>query len=163
MYNMSGATITRAIKYSLVGLNALIFISGLVMLIAGSIVQGQINSQNLARTIGGYSLSAGSIICIIFGILVLIVSVFGMYSTIKDQHRFLILYGSFMTIVFLFQFITGVVGLSVRNSSKFNDYVSDTFKSEFVLNSTQPEERDVYQQRFKCCGWQSPKDYLNGI
>jgi len=151
----------RLIKYTLLITNAIIFISGLIMLIAGSVVQGQINSQNLSRTIGGYSTQAGSIICIIFGIVVMILSAFGLFATMKDQHRFLILFSSIMALVFLIQFVTGVIGLGVKNSAKFEGYVSDVFSSEFKFDEAQPvdNERDFFQQKFTCCGWNGPDDY----
>jgi hypothetical protein len=133
------------------------------MLIAGSVVQSQINSQKLARTIGGYSTTAGSVICIIFGIAVLLFGVFGLYSAIKDHHRFLTLYSIVMFVVFIIQFITGVVGLSVKNSSKFPTYVQNVFQSEFTLDTTAKVERDFYQKHFECCGWNGPIDYtVNG-
>lgn len=158
---MSGASSTKAIKYSLIVINVIIFISGLVMLIGGSVVQGQINSQNLSRTIGGYSTQAGSIICIIFGLFVLMFSVLGLYATIKDHYRFLFIYTGFMSFIFVIQFITGVVGLSVKNSSKFNDYVSQVLKDDFKANitETRAQERDEFQRVFECCGWQKYDDY----
>ncbi len=151
----------RLIKYTLLITNVIIFISGLIMLIAGSVVQGQINSQNLSRTIGGYSTQAGSIICIIFGIVVMIISALGLYAAMKDQHRFLILFSSIMALVFLIQFVTGVVGLGVKNSSKFEGYVSDVFSFEFKFDNKEPinTERDFFQKTFTCCGWNGPDDY----
>lgn len=50
---------TKIIKYSLVLTDVIIIVSGVIMLIAGSVVQSQINSQKLSRTIGGYSTPAG--------------------------------------------------------------------------------------------------------
>lgn len=49
----------KAAKYSLLVLNVIVCLSGLVMLITGSVVQGEINTQKMSRTIGGYSTSAG--------------------------------------------------------------------------------------------------------
>ena len=84
---MSG--VTKVVKYSLLTLNVLIFCSGLIMLIAGSIVQHKINRESLSRTIGGYSTQSGSIICILFGIFIVLLAVLGIYSTVKDHFRFL--------------------------------------------------------------------------
>lgn len=102
----------------------------------------------------------GSVVCIIFGILTLLVSIFGLYSTAKDQRRFLFVYGLFLSILFLIQFITGVAGLGTKNSSKFNSLVEGIFEKEFTLNTTHPSERDFYQSHFKCCGWKSLNDYM---
>ena len=66
-----------------------------------------------------------------------------------------------MSIIFLIQLITGIIGLSVRNSANFNTYVENVFKHEFVMDSTTPGERDFYQRNFACCGWQSLSDYMN--
>lgn len=52
----------KATKYALLGLNAIVCLSGLVMLITGSVVQGEINANKMSRTIGGYSTSAGLIL-----------------------------------------------------------------------------------------------------
>ena len=105
----------------------------------------------------------GSIICIILGIAVLLFGLFGLFAAIKDHHRFLVLYSILMFTVFIIQFIPGVVGLSVKNSSKFGNYVSNVFQSEFVVNSTAEVERDFYQQYFRCCGWVSFSDYNKTI
>lgn len=51
----------KAAKYSLLLLNVIVCLSGLVMLITGSVVQGEINYNKMSRTIGGYSTSAGDL------------------------------------------------------------------------------------------------------
>lgn len=160
---MNTAKCTRGVKLTLIATDVIICLSGLIMLIAGSVVQGQINTQKLARTIGGYSTTSGTVICIIFGIAVLLFGMFGLYAAVKDHHRFLVIYSVIMTVVFIVQFITGVVGLSVKNSSNFATYVDNTFSSEFVVNSTASTERDFYQQHFGCCGWINSTDYMVGI
>jgi len=66
-----------------------------------------------------------------------------------------------MSLIFLIQIITGITGLSVRNSANFNTYIENVFRHEFTGNSTTPNERDFYQKNFECCGWQSLKDYDN--
>ena len=58
---MNGAKFTRVLKFALIGTDVIICLSGLIMLIAGSVVQGQINTQKLARTIGGYSTTSGNL------------------------------------------------------------------------------------------------------
>lgn len=156
---MAGPGTTKAIKYSLIFINIIVFLSGLIMLIGGSVVQGQIKSQNLSRNIGGYSTEAGAIICIIFGIFILLLSLFGLYATIKDHHRFLFLYSGVMSLIFVIQFITGIVGLSVKHSDKFDDEIKEEFKNDFKLDTTKTLERDAIQHYFKCCGWGSFRDY----
>jgi hypothetical protein len=156
---MSG--VTKVVKYSLLTLNVLIFCSGLIMLVAGSIVQHKINRESLSRTVGGYSTQSGSIICILFGIFIILLALLGIYSTLKDHFRFLIGYGIILSVVFVVQIVTGVTGLTVKNSSKFNDYVENVFAGEFKLNVTKVREaeRDKFQSLFQCCGWQSINDY----
>ena len=140
----------KILKYTIIAINVIILASGLIMLISGSVVQGSINSQKLAHTIGGYSLQAGSIICIIFGIVVFVMALVGLWATSKDMDAVLIVFGVIMSLVFLIQFITGATGLGVKNNSSFNKYVDDTFANEFKYNTTYAEERDFYQRFFKC-------------
>jgi hypothetical protein len=85
--------------------------------------------------------------------------VFGLYATLKDNYAFLFGYSGFMSIIFLVQFVTGVVALGVKDSSKFPDYVTHAFEPEFKVNSTNEAERDFYQEKFDCCGWNGPTDY----
>lgn len=167
----------KSAKYALLLLNIIVCLSGLVMLITGSVVQGEINANKMSRTIGGYSTSAGriysisflfvlylfiyihvlsklfklqgSVICIIFGIAVLLLGGFGFYSTLKDRYAFLYAYAIIMFIAFLVQFITGVVALAVKGSSNFDKYVANVLEPELSYNSTSPEERDLYQKSFK--------------
>ena len=56
---MNSAKCAKAIKLSLVITDVIITLSGMIMLIAGSVIQAQINTQRLARTIGGFSTASG--------------------------------------------------------------------------------------------------------
>jgi hypothetical protein len=150
---------SRTIKYALLFVNACVFVTGLVMLISGSIVQHKINTENLSRTIGGYATSSGSIICIVVGILVLGLGSLGIVASLRDDFKFMLVFGAGMTLICLLQLIAGVVGLSIKNSANFNQYVANVFDKEFKTNSTQKAERDQLQRLFMCCGWQSYHDY----
>jgi len=48
--------------------------------------QGTINSDRLSHTIGGYSTQAGTIICILFGLVVMGFGALGIYATTKDRY-----------------------------------------------------------------------------
>ena len=173
---------TKILKYALLTVDVIILLSGLIMLIAGSgtttrmfnlinlpllivfifkVGQGTINNDKLSHTIGGYSTQAGTIICILFGLAIMGFGVVGIFATTKDNHALLVFYGSVMSLIFLIQIITGITGLSVRNSANFNSYVDNVFAAEFKINSTMSTERDFYQENFKCCGWKSFNDYLS--
>jgi hypothetical protein len=79
----------------------------------------------------------------------MLLGAFGFYSTLKDRYAFLYGYSVIMLITFFVQFITGVVALAVKDSSNFNDYVSNVLSPELTLNSTAPGERDFYQSTLK--------------
>ena len=66
-----------------------------------------------------------------------------------------------MSIVFIIQFITGIVGLSVKNDGSFPANVASIFKPSFAPNK-EIFETNFFQQHFKCCGWNSYTDYSNG-
>ena len=148
------------IKRTLVALNVIIFVSGLIMLIAGSAVQSQINERNLSRTIAGYSTSSGSLVCIVFGLAILVLSVIGLYATLKDSPSILVGYSVFLFLVFLIQMFTGIAGLSVKASSKFSTFVEQAFVADFSWNvtSAQRRQRDEFQRNFECCGWKGARD-----
>jgi len=153
---------TKWMKFALIFFQIITFLAGLIMLIAGSVIQQQIKTQRLTHTVGGYSTQAGSIICIIFGLLVLAMSLFGLFATIKDHHRFLVFYAVVMSLVFVIQFITGITGLTVLHNSKFKGYVGEIFQKEFGYNNSNTrtkEESDRFQQMFQCCGWVGPIDW----
>jgi hypothetical protein len=158
---MSRITTAKLLKFGLLALQIIVFIFGIIMIIAGSAIQGQINSQKLLHTIGGYSTQAGSIICIIFGILILLMAMFGIFATVKDHHRFLIVFSVVMSVIFVIQFITGITGLSVLHSSRFDSFVEVVFKPQFTPNTTsEPNESDFYQKQFKCCGFNNYTDWI---
>jgi hypothetical protein len=46
-------------KYILLVINIIVILSGLIMLITGSAIQAEINSQKMSKTIGGYSTTSG--------------------------------------------------------------------------------------------------------
>ncbi|CAF0865847.1 unnamed protein product [Brachionus calyciflorus] len=151
---------SKYLKYSLLAINTIVCISGLVMLIAGAVTLSNINGQKLSRTIGGYSLPAGSVICIIFGIFIILLGALGVYSTMKDRYGLLNVYSGLMSLIFLIQFITGAVALGVKNSSSFDSYAEKVFAHELNINSTHEIERDFYQTFFQCCGWNGIRDYM---
>ena len=78
--NSSNKASTKLLKLMLIIIDALIFLSGLIMLIGGSVVQSQINTQTLSHSINGFSVQAGSIVCIIFGLFILGLSFLGLFS-----------------------------------------------------------------------------------
>lgn len=85
-------------------------------------------------------------------------ALFGLFSAIKDHQRFLILYSVILAIIFVIQFITGIVGLSVKNSSSFTSNVAGIVEPMFKYNHSN-SETDFYQKTFKCCGWSGYTDY----
>ena len=64
-----------------------------------------------------------------------------------------------MALVFVIQFITGIVGLSVKNDGSYPEKVAEMFKPSFKIEP--PFTTDFYQMHFKCCGWNNYNDYKN--
>jgi hypothetical protein len=62
-----------------------------------------------------------------------------------------------MIFIFTIQFVTGVTGLSVGNN--LDSLLENSFSSEMKTNSTNRNEADLYQDIFKCCGWNNFTDY----
>ena len=153
------SAMTKFIKYSLIVIDVIIFLSGLIMTISGCVIQAQNNSELLIKSIGVYSMQSGSIICIIFGLIIVTLSIFSIFSGFKDHYRFLNYFAIALFVIFVIQFITGVTGLSVRNSSDFDSMLEEIFALEMKINSTNIKERDPYQVIFQCCGWKDVNDY----
>lgn len=82
---------------------------------------------------------------------------FGLYAAIKDHQRFLIFYSGVMSIVFLIQFITGIVGLSVKNDPKYSQYVAEALQKSFAPVPSAIGK--FYEKKFECCGYKSFEDY----
>ncbi|CAF0794650.1 unnamed protein product [Brachionus calyciflorus] len=155
-----GVKTLKALKYSVMALNVLIFLCGIALLTISSSIQKQINTTRLADTIGGYSMPAGSILAIIISILFLILGIAGIYAAFKERYKFLIAYSASMAFIFLIQIITGSIAVSVRNNPKFPQMIRDKYMSDFSANSTNEAKRDHLQEYFKCCGWNSINDYI---
>lgn len=155
--------VTKVAKYASLTLNVLICLSGAVMIIAGCIIQAKIMTQYLSRTVGGYNTQSGAIICISFGSFILVISLLGFYSALKDKTRLLIGYSIILALIFVVQIVTGIAGLVVSKRNNFNDQVERNFASQFRRNATRLVERDRLQIIFQCCGWQSMYDYNNNF
>jgi len=149
----------RAMRYSLMALDILLLVCGLIMLISGSVIQARISANQVAHSIGTFSANSACIISIVFGIIMLFVSALGLYATVYDRQRVLVIYCAVMVLIFVVLFVTGVSGLAVKNSSAFNDKVEKIVKPMFTAITTMQQERDFYQEHFQCCGWNSFDDY----
>jgi hypothetical protein len=66
-----------------------------------------------------------------------------------------------MSLVFVIQFITGIVGLSVKNDGSYPTNVAEMFEPSFAKKNDTPATTNFYQSHFKCCGWNDYKDYIN--
>ena len=150
----------KFLKYSVIVLNVVIILSGLVLLAIASSIQSQINSTRLNDTIAGYSLPAGSILGIIIGILFIILGVAGIYAGVQEKYKYLVVYTGSMAIIFLIQLITGAVALSARHNTQYLRSLNNIYQSDFSINSTNEAKRDHLQQYFKCCGWNGINDYI---
>lgn len=152
--------IKKFLKYSVIILNVIIILSGIVLLAIASSIQSQINTTRLNDTIAGYSIPSGSILSIIIGILFIILGVAGIYAGVKEKYKFLVAFTGSMAVIFFIQLITGAVALSARYNTKYLRSLNSLFQSDFSVNSTNEAKRDHLQQYFKCCGWNGINDYI---
>ncbi|RNA06175.1 CD63 antigen [Brachionus plicatilis] len=152
--------VKKFLKYSVIVLNVIIILSGIILLAIASSIQSQINSTRLNDTIVGYSIPAGSILSIIIGIFFVILGVAGIYAGVKEKYKFLVAYAGSMSILFLVQIIIGAVALSARNNTKYIRSLNSIYLSDFSVNSSNEAKRDHLQQYFKCCGWNGINDYI---
>jgi hypothetical protein len=65
-----------------------------------------------------------------------------------------------MSLVFVIQFITGIVGLSVKNDGSYPANVANALEPSFARKNDTPATTNFYQRHFKCCGWNNYKDYI---
>lgn len=145
-------------KYTLLILNVLIALSGIVILVSRSLFLHYKNDFLGTECF----VSQDFISVIVFGALIKIFSLFGLYATAKEHRKLLILYSILMSALVIASLGTSYNHAIFREEkSDFNTCDKHVYFHELRSNSTNEKKRDLIQTSFKCCGWKSADDYLN--
>ena len=145
------------VKYGFILANIIIFLGGLILLIGGISILCEPELLNLP----GNPSETFSVIIITIGVLLIIFSLMGIYSSIKTLRIVLIVYTCVFLFLSLVKLCTAITGTVFLGGPQFESYLTSSLSSYFRFNSTNVVDRDKFQFAFKCCGWLTFMDYFD--
>ncbi|XP_053965141.1 protein late bloomer-like [Anastrepha ludens] len=135
---------TGTIKYSLFLLNMLWAILGILVILFGGLGWGAM-PQSYAIGI------------IVLGGVILFISFFGCFGTIRESTRLLWTYAIFLTVLLVL--IIVYICLSTRDI--FKRYAMEGIEEQWRKEVLQPGSMDTVQSVYACCGLNSAEDYIH--
>jgi len=150
----------RCIKYLLFFMNLIFSVSGLVLVVAGVVIQSAY-SQYLDFL--GHNFST-PVFLIILGVIIFSVSFFGCCGAINESHCMTLTFAWLLGIIFLLEVVVGVTAYNLR--SQLGGLVEENMEAgmgNFMRSGYKgvTETWNVLQHEFSCCGVVSYQDWLN--
>ncbi|XP_060070027.1 CD151 antigen-like [Ylistrum balloti] len=150
-----------------VAFNVIFVLFGIGVLAAGIWVKADPQLMNVQKLIeldaSDKFLSTAGWILIIFGVLVLIIGVFGCVGGIKKNKCFLGFYIALVTVIFIGELTGGIMAAVFKGkiSSELKDALSGTLKNYKPSqgNDIVTKTWDEVQKLFSCCGINNYMDY----
>jgi CD63 antigen len=150
----------KCIKYLLFIFNLIFFIAGLLLVIAGTVMQTAFNKQ--FAFFSGSSVNQVAIFIIIVGFIIFTVGFFGCCGAHKENHCMVVTFAVLLGFVFILEIAAAIAAQVLR--PKLDDAVRSTMtatiqqypQGEFVLKTWDDVQTDL-----QCCGannytdWQS--------
>jgi len=154
-------TSKNCVKYSLFLFNLLFALSGLLLIIAGGIIQGAY-SQYLDFL--GNQFFNTPVFLIIVGCIIFVVAFFGCCGAIKENQCMTITFAVLMGVIFLMEIGAGIAAYKLKGEVKGLLYKNmEMGMANYGLEDHQGVTKtwDVIQKELRCCGTQEYKDWVN--
>lgn len=159
---------TTTIKYLLFFFNFLFFVSGIIILTIGAVVKA--NEPSYA-SLTGKDVFGVSILLIVVGVFVVIITFFGCCGAIRESRCMLLTFAGLLSLIFVMEFAAGIAAFVYRD-----DLVNESEKElrqsmknyNTTAETTATKEWDSMQKTLKCCGahnytdWSTDNIFTNG-
>lgn len=145
------------VKYALFIFNLIFAISGIGIIVAGSVVLAGINDYS---HFVGSALLAPPIVLIVAGAIVFIIAFLGCFGAIREVYCMLITFAILLIVILIVELAVGITGAVVKNS--FEMVLKDTLKqsmANYSINDAEKEVWDKFQAKLQCCGVDSSDDW----
>ncbi|XP_037926490.1 tetraspanin-11-like [Hermetia illucens] len=145
------------LKILLIIVNIFFALSGIVLIIVAGIV---IADMRYFSGLKNDEVRTGAIIILVLGIVILAVALFGLYSVMKKSPRLLKIYGGLILIIFIAE-IALVIAFFICKPF-FVEKLSDHMHRMIDGNNEEDlKTMDTIQRDLKCCGVESPADWID--
>lgn len=148
----------KIIKYLIFCFNLVVFIIGLVFIIAGAVIQAAFKDY---FAFFGNEINSASMFIIIIGVVCLIVSFFGCCGAYKENHCMVITFAVALSIVLLLEIAAAITAFVLR--SEVETYLRDAMKKSIpnYQNEGVDDAWDQLQTSLECCGVDSYRDWAD--
>lgn len=147
------------IKYVLFVFNLLCALCGIALLALGIVYLTDV--KELDKVLDGGSATGPTIVLIVLGALIFIISFFGCCGAIRESHCMTFTYSIFLLILIVAQIVLGVFVLV--KSDELKQAIQKGF-DKLWENRTVPANKqflDTFQTTLQCCGSSGPLSYLS--
>ncbi|XP_023949530.1 CD63 antigen [Bicyclus anynana] len=157
------AKIFTTVKYTLVTVNFLFVITGIIILSVGSSVQSAYNGYHAFLSERFFSLPA---FCIATGVIIFLIAFAGFYGAFMENYYVIMAFVASMLLMFIFQLSACIGGYVLRGNAVA--LVQKQLLNTMVLydphkNLAVTTLWDEVQRDFSCCGVVGPSDWLTPL
>ncbi|CAH1154155.1 unnamed protein product [Phaedon cochleariae] len=145
------------IKYTLFIFNLIFAISGVGLIIAGSLVLAEVGE--FSHFLEGKIL-APPVVLIVAGCIVFLVASLGCYGAIRESYYMLMAFALCLLIIFVIEFAVGIAAATYKNQfqSVLKEAMTDSL-SKYESSKSDKIAWDNIQTKLECCGVDGPMDW----
>ncbi|XP_073944355.1 CD63 antigen-like [Choristoneura fumiferana] len=155
--------IYTSVKYSLITVNFLFLITGIIILSVGSSVQSAYNGYHTFLSDRFFSLPA---FCIATGVIIFLIAFFGFYGAYSENYYLIMTFAGAMVLMFVFQLSACIAGYALKGQAVA--LVQTQLQNTMDLYG--PDKNydvtvlwDEVQEDFTCCGVLNASDWLQHL
>lgn len=151
------------IKYLMFIFNFIFWLSGIALIIIGSVIKSKYGDY-LSYGDEGSKFTSVPVFIIIVGVIVFVIGFLGCCGAVKENYCMVTTFAILLAIIFILEIIAGALGFAYRK--KVEDQVDKSLKDAVYKydNADQPGAKELLdwaQERFECCGTYGSNDYQN--
>lgn len=154
---MEGAM--SCVKYLIFIFNFLFWLSGVAIIVVGSLIYVQLNKYN---DLLNDNFTAAVVLLIVVGCIVTVIAFFGCCGACKENHCMVMTFAVLLGIIFVLELAAGITCYVYR--SEIDSVANTEFTNAWKAYGTTPERTDaidVIQHDLHCCGVNGTGDYRN--
>lgn len=146
------------VKYLIFIFNFLFWLSGVAIIVVGSLIYVQLNKYN---DVLNDNFTAAVVLLIVVGCIVTVIAFFGCCGACKENHCMVMTFAVLLGIIFVLELAAGITCYVYR--SEIDNVANTEFTNAWKAYGQETPERtqaiDLIQHDLKCCGVNGSDDY----